>query len=225
MPTASSLFTPEESRRIESAVADAEKRTAAEIVPAVATCSGRYDRAEDIVGLWTGLISLAVVWLIFERPVEPLGDWGYATGTWRLLGLGLAVVAGFIAGAWLAQYVDPLRRLFVPRAERNAEVREAALRLFHDSRVHHTQTEAGLLIYISLFEREAAVIADRAVLDQVGQSGLDDLCADLVNRLKNDSAANALCAVIQEAGDRLESVLPRSAGDRDELENTLVLID
>ena len=47
-------FSDEQRRAVAQAVAEAEGKTSAEIVPVVATASGRYDRAEDIVGLWTG---------------------------------------------------------------------------------------------------------------------------------------------------------------------------
>lgn len=222
---ASTTFNAEETRRIESAVADAEKRTSAEIVPAVATCSGRYDRAEDIIGLWLGLIALAIVWLIANRPPEQTGDWGGPAGTLQLLWLGSAVVGGFLVGAFVAPYLPALRRVFVPRQEREECVRDAALRLFHDSRIHHTQTGSGILIYVSLFERQAAVIADEAVLDTLGQSAIDSLCGDLIERLRRGKPAEALCSVIESAGAQLETVLPRQSDDINELENTLVLID
>lgn len=225
MARASALFNPEETRRVESAVADAEKRTAAEIVPAVATASGRYDRAEDIVGLWLGLIAMAVVWFLIETPGEQPGDWGEPAGTWPLLWLGSAVVGGLVVGAYLAQFIDPLRRILIPRSHRDTEVREAALQLFHDSRVHHTQAGCGVLIYVSLFERQAAVIADRAVIDLLGQAAIDELCAELVQRLRKDNPADALCAVIHEAGNRLEKVLPRQGDDVNELEDALVLVN
>ena len=56
MKLASQIFNDQERKRVDDAVAQAEKRTSAEIVPVVATSSGRYDRAEDIVGLFVGLI-------------------------------------------------------------------------------------------------------------------------------------------------------------------------
>ena len=51
MQRASELFNDEQRATIDQAVADAESKTSAEIVPVVATASGRYDRAEDIVGM------------------------------------------------------------------------------------------------------------------------------------------------------------------------------
>ena len=45
MKKATKLFTQDEVRIIEAAVTEVEKMTSAEVVPVVATASGRYDRA------------------------------------------------------------------------------------------------------------------------------------------------------------------------------------
>ena len=54
MIKATRLITDADRQRINAAIADAELHTSAEIVPVVASASGRYDRAEDIAGLWLG---------------------------------------------------------------------------------------------------------------------------------------------------------------------------
>ncbi len=49
MKRASKLFDIEQRQRIEQAVVEAESKSSCEIVPVVATSSGRYDRPEDII--------------------------------------------------------------------------------------------------------------------------------------------------------------------------------
>ena len=61
MKPASSLFNDQARERVNQAIAQAESKTSAEVVPVVATASGRYDRPEDIVGLWLGIIALQAV--------------------------------------------------------------------------------------------------------------------------------------------------------------------
>ena len=65
---ATKAFTDKELRDIESAVADAESRTSGELVCAVATESGRYDRAESIIGLITALVLVVMtaLWIGFH---------------------------------------------------------------------------------------------------------------------------------------------------------------
>lgn len=211
--------------RVNRAVRDAESVTGAELVPVVAQCSGRYDRAEDIVGLWCGLLTLTVVWSLFPSTVAVSGSWEHPSPGGQLVALLAAVVAGFLVGAILASRLPGLRRLFTPRRQMEEEVLLRARSVFYDQRVHHTTAGSGLLLYVSLYERMAAVIADQSVLDKLGQDQLDALCRELTQQLQHRSPIDALCATLELAGQRLRTVLPRSEDDVNELVDALVLVD
>jgi putative membrane protein len=139
--------------------------------------------------------------------------------------LAVAVVGGFVVGAVTAQRVDWLRRLFTPRAEMREEVFARARAAFYDNRVHHTAGGAGVLLYVSLFERMAAVIADQAVIDACGQQQIDAFCGEFTKRLHESAPTDALCATIQSVGDCLAGRLPRAADDVNELADALVVIE
>jgi putative membrane protein len=223
MKKASKLFTPDDHKRITQAVVDAEAKTCAEIVPVVATSSGRYDRSEDVVGLWIGLIAVAVVWVLFQE--VRTGDWGEVK-----LAVSLPVVLGLVVGGWLlgvviANAVPWLRRLFTPRREMREDVEKAARAAFFDSRVHHTAGSTGVLIYVSLFEHVATIVADQQVLEKIGQEKLNELCKQLTEGLRGKKYTDAFCATIDTLGTALGAVLPRQAGDKNELEDALITID
>ncbi len=222
MALASKLFRPEDHQRVAQAVASAEARTSAEILPVVAASSGRYDRAEDIVGLWVGVLALAVGWWLAQG-VE-LSEWGVPRPR-----LGLPSVLGLVVGGWLlgvlgAHVFPGLRRLFIPRSEQKAEVERAARQVFFDRRVHHTEGGSGLLVYISLFEHTAVVLADAQVLEKLGQQKLDALCTQLVSGLREGSPTDALCRTIEQAGLVLAEALPAQAENRNELPDALVVM-
>ena len=99
MKRATKFFTDFEKTRIHNAVVDAEALTSAEIVPVVATSSGRYDRAEDVAGLWVGVISMAVAWFLLRAQGGVAADWGTAWSRFELPILLGCVVVGFIVGA------------------------------------------------------------------------------------------------------------------------------
>ena len=223
---ASTCFSDEQRRRIEQAVADAESRTAAEIVPAVAAASGRYDRAEDIAGLWLGLIAMLLTWLWLPRGAPEPGSWGGRAPWMDGLLLVAGMILGFLAGAVLASNLWTLRRLFTPKRQMRDEVAAAARRAFFDARVHHTTGRTGLLIYVSLYEHVAAVLADQVVTEKLGQPALDELCARLTANLRRDGdVTTALVAVIGDAGKRLAATLPAAPDDRDEIAASLVTLD
>lgn len=223
MQKASEFLTKEERAAVEAAVVAAEKKTAVEIVPVVAAASGRYDRAEDIAGLWLGAILMIVLWVVWPVPHVAPGDWG-ADIPWNYAGWIAALVAGFIAGAVIASRIGWLRRLFTPKLEMTEEVQRHAREAFFDQRIHHTTGATGVLIYVSLFERTVCILADAAVMDVLPEGEIDRRCAALTEKMKTAPAAG-LIETIASLGETLCGPLPREADDVDELENAVVLID
>ncbi|MBX7258703.1 MAG: hypothetical protein K1Y02_20245 [Candidatus Hydrogenedentes bacterium] len=224
MQRASRFFTDDQRKAIEQAVAEAESKTSAEIVPALTTASGRYDRAEDIIGLCFGVIALAIAWLSLRNaPAET--DWGIAWGRYELPALIAALALGWFLGVVVAMRIAWLRRLFTPRGQMRAEVNLGARQMFFDWRVHRTATGAGVLVYISLYERMTVVLADETALGALGQQRIDQLCAELTPILRSSEPAAGLCRFLNQLGDELGAKLPRAANDANELPNGLVLID
>ena len=70
----------------------------------------------------------------------------------------------------------------------------------------------------------AAVIADRSIVDRIGQQSLDSLCTGLTSRLRTAAPIDALCGAITEAGEQLAGVLPRADDDVNELPDALITI-
>ena len=225
MQRASQLFNDEQRRQVDQAVATAEANTSTEIVPVVATASGRYDRAEDIIGLWFAIATAVVLWVWLPRPADELGSWSGISMVWQIVALIAGTVVAFVLGAVIGSKVGWLRRLFTPRREMRDDVNRRARESFFDNRIHHTADATGLLLYVSLFERMAAVIADQEVLEKLGQPALDELCAELTDRLRAGHPTDAMCAVLIIAGERLGAVLPRAADDVNELADALVTLD
>ena len=225
MRQASKWFNDEQRRQVDRAVADAESKTSAEIMPVVATASGRYDRPEDMVGLWLAMIALIVASCLLPAAQTDSGTWG-GTSPWvRLSIIVVAAVAAFVVGAALASRIGWLRRLFTPARQMRDEVAARARAVFFDSRVHHTAGATGLLIYVSLYEHVAAVLADQAVIDKLGQGPIDELCRSLTDMLRETHPADAMCRIIASAGEKLAPVLPRAEDDVNELPDALVILD
>lgn len=219
------VFSEAEFERVKQAVQDAESVTSAEILPVVARTSGRYDRPEDIVGLWVAIGVMSLVWVIYPLPgVEP-GRWDAPAPVWQLVALLAGALVGFVGGAFLGVRVDWLRRLFTPQAQMRDEVYARAKSVFFDNRVHHTKSGSGVLLYISLFEHMAAVIADQNVLDKLGQPRIDQFCHEFTQRLHEGSPIDALCTTAISIGEHLAPVLPREDVNVNELDDVLVVID
>lgn len=225
MQSAFNYLTEEQQQQVEQAVVDAESKTSCEIVPVLATSSGRYDRPEDVVGLWLTVITALCFWYFFPSMEGQAGDWGGLPVFVELLLAALAMVIAFILGAIAGSRIGWLRRLFTPRPQMQDEVAARAREIFFDKRVHHTEGGTGVLIYISLFEHIAVALADQAVIDKLGQPFLDQICEKLTAGLHTGKPADAICEVIREIGEQAATPLPRATDDQNELQDVLVLID
>jgi len=224
MRKASEIISVEQRSRIESAVSAAESKTCCEIVPVVSTVSGRYDRAEDLAGLWCAVAGAVVVFLTLPGHTDP-GSWGGIPMWGQVVLLAVVMLLCFVAGAATAQQFHGLRRLFTPRQQMHEEVNLRARELFFDRRVHHTTGASGLLIFVSLYERMAVVLGDRSVVEALGKTFCEDLCQRLTTSLRSDDVAAAICDTIHHAAASLEPALPRTVHDINELPDTLVLLD
>ncbi len=210
---ASRLFSQEERSAVEAAVAAAEARTSAEIVPAVAAASARHRRGEDIAGTW--LAFLAIVALAAFSPEHQID--------------GLEAVVAFVLaiaiGTFAAEKVPALKRLFIPRRDLEDAAMEGALRTFRTFGVGETTGRTGLLIYVSLFERSAVVLGDSAVDRALSKEDYGAIRDVLLEGLRRRRTEEALAAAILKAGEVLAAKLPRPAGDKAEISNALRLLD
>lgn len=224
MIQASDLFTADQRAEIERAVAEVEAKTACEILPVVASASGRYDRAEDILGFWFTLLSVSALWFFFPPTKPDVGSWAESTFL-SLSVLIFVMIMAFLIGIFLASHFGAIRKLFTPKKQMQDEVAARARTIFFDQRIHHTEQRVGLLIYVSIYERMAVILGDQAVFDKLGQSELDRLCQLLTQSLRNVDYTTAICRTIHEVGKQWKEPLPMTEGDKNELRNALVVLD
>jgi putative membrane protein len=224
MKTASDLFSAADRERVEAAIGRAEKMTSGEIVPVVATVSGRYDRAEDLFGVVFACVLLAVAWAGFQGTTEAAWSGGQTT----VLGLTavlVIVLVGFVAGATLATYFPALRLPFISKNEMVVEVERAARATFQAQSVRSTAAGTGILIYVSLYERVVKVIGDDAVAAEIPQQDWDAICRSVVEGMKRGKPTDGLVDGLQKAGELLAQLLPGDSDNANELHNQLILLD
>jgi putative membrane protein len=220
MPNTLRDFTEMQRDAIEAAVADAESRTHAEIVVAVAPRSGRYDRAEDIFGVILALIAVTVAWLTFQRLVPSTRDWSSGIEPTMNLVAVLALFAfWFAAGAALATRFPALARPLILRSEMEEEVRRSGTVTFVNLRVGSTADRAAILIYVSLFEHLVWVCPDDAVAAKIPDDAWKPLAEEIAIGFRNGRGPEALAEGVRKAGEILAEHFPPSPEDTSELPN------
>jgi putative membrane protein len=221
--TALNFISPQERQTIASAIAAAEKTTSAEIVCAVATASGRYDREESIVGLLGSLLALAGINLVAAGGPEAAGTWTTIPHvTW--VAQALAVVIGFIVGSFAAGRWPALRRLLSSSETLAGECTRAAMMLFCQRRLASTRSRSGLLIFVSLAERRVVVLGDDRVMAAAGQALLDKVRDLAVTRLRSGRHPETFLDAIDVVTTELASKLPPEPVDPNELSNELLCL-
>ena len=145
------LFSAEDERRISEAIASAERQTSGEIVVVVAAQSDGYHYVPPLVA---GIVSLLVPWvLIYFTELD-------------LVSIYLIQLAVF-AVVTAALMPVPIRMALVPRAVQRLHAHRRAVEQFLVQNLHTTTGRTGVLLFVSVAERYAEIIADKGINAQV----------------------------------------------------------
>ena len=129
------------------------------------------------------------------------------------------VVANHLTGAMVVRREFHQAQYFA-RLRHHAE----AMRQFFAQGLHHTEKRTGVLIFASVAERYAEIVADAGINAKVMPDAWEGAVADLVAGLKEGRAADGFIAAIERCGAILAEHFPPGALPRNELPNTLVEI-
>lgn len=221
MVDARKLYTEDERGQIRQALQQAESTTTGEIVCAVASESGRYDRAEGLIGFAFGLILLGLLHSLHNGGAGSFGAAQPLSLAWEVA----VLCTGFLAGNLLSSWFPTLRTPLVPRREMEEETIRAAWSVFSSRKLASTVQRGGLLIYFSLFERRVVVLADQGALQALGQSGLEQVREAAISALRRGKPLQAMLDCVARAGQLLGEKLPCSQGGGDnELADELVIL-
>ncbi|MDB4933964.1 MAG: hypothetical protein JWP87_936 [Labilithrix sp.] len=198
------LATSDTKTRVAAAITAIEKETSAEIVVMMRPLSGTYRHADLLAGAVTALAYLCV----FLYHPEPF-DFTYFP---------LEQAAVFALAALACSRLPSLRRALSGRKTREKNVQTAAKAAFVDRGMSKTRSRTGVLVYVSAFERDVAVVLDvgldAAALGEPHARAVEAL-RDAARRGRRDDFVKAL----EDMGARLAEIDPIDEDDVDELPN------
>jgi putative membrane protein len=201
--------------RIHQAVVRAEEKTCAEIVPMIVRSSAASGHVPWILFLLILLIAwTSLPWLI-ERSPWDISDW-----IWDV-----AAFAVTAALTYALSSLDFFKRLLTPSHDRAIAVDRRAMHEFHHSRISATEHSTGILIFVSLLERRAIVLADRAVAEKFPETTWGPVVQALLSKTKAGDFTGGMCAAIEHVGEKLKTVLPARADDKNEVDDLLIVKD
>lgn len=217
---------PQDHAQVTAAVAQAELGTSGEIVTVVARRSDKYHDVAAHYGLLASLFVLALlsVWPgLAEACLAPFHDeWaeGYDLRALFTVALVLSALAWLIVR--LVLNAMPLRLALTPRATKARRVRARALDLFRTAAEHRTVGGTGVLLYLSLDEHRAELIADESIHSRVAPDVWGAAMAALVTEVKQGRPGAGMAEAVRQIGLVLATHFPRAGDDRNELPDRLI---
>jgi putative membrane protein len=179
--------------RIAEAVRRAEALSRGQIVPVVVEKSDPYPEAR-----WRGATAAAAV----ATGVVLAAHWPLSLGELAILQV-LAAALGALVASW-----DPVERLLAGARALDEAARARAVRAFHEHGLHRTAEGTGVLVFASLFEREAVVLGDHGIHAKMG-SDWDRAAAALAAGMKAGDPARGFVDAVALCGARLAEHFPR----------------
>ena len=188
-------FSEEDQNRIKAAVKQAEEKISGEIVPVFVEQSGFYTLAQYRGALISAVITFAGV-ILYDRLVP---NWGVFDPIYFFS----IVVLGGIVGAALPQFIVPLKRFLVGQKHFDRATRAKAENAFLEEEVFATRHRTGIMLFISFFEREVIVMADRGISKVVDQKEWDKIVATVITAINNGKMVDGIEAAIKRCGEIL----------------------
>lgn len=215
-----------QSKLVSDAVGEAELTTSGEIVTVLADRSDGYS---DIVLAWAATMAFTAMSLFAYLPRPFLGLWDELVGGWMhewTTGelASMVIALGLIAFAltWLALLWAPLRFRLVPGPIKRARVRAQAVKHFKVGAERRTHGRTGVLIYLSMREHRAEIVADEPIAARVPAEVWGEAMADMLAEIGKGCVAEGMAAGVRDVGKVLSEHFPRGADDQNELPDRLI---
>jgi putative membrane protein len=204
-----SLIDAGDQQRVSAAITDAETRTSGEIVAVITPDSSSYLSVPFLIA---SAVALFVPW--------PLIYFTWMTVQW-IFALQLAV---FLLLA-LALMPRVMRFLFVPRSLQRVRAHRRAVEQFLAQDLNSAEGRTGVLLFVSVAERYAEIIADSGLHKAVEPGAWQVIVDELTREIGEGRAGEALITAIGRIGGLLARHFPAQPGDVHPLPDHLIVLE
>ena len=219
-------LTAEQRAVVTQAVAEAELTTSGEIVTVLAD---RSDGFSDVVLVYAVTAAFAAMSAFALFPATLLDLWNALTRSWgaqwttgQLASLTIALGLVAFTLAWLILSIDAIRFALLPAPIKTARVHEAAIKHFKVGAERRTHGRTGVLLYLSMREHRAEIVADEPIAVKVPPEVWGEAMADMLVEIRKGAIAEGLAAGVRDVGGVLAEHFPRGEDDQNELPDRLI---
>ena len=219
-------FTPQDHDLVTAAVTEAERSSDGEIVTVVTEKSDSY---HDVGLHYAVLAMLLVPAALALLPQSVIDYWtavflgwnGVVTRELLMLFLFVKLAAVFLIVRYALAYM-PLRMALTPGSTKSRRVRRRAVELFKVGGERRTVGRTGVLLYLSLRERRAEIVADEAIVSKVAPELWGEAMTDLIAEVKAGRPGSGMAQAVARIGAVLAEHFPKSQADTNELPDRLI---
>jgi putative membrane protein len=204
-----SLIGQDDAQRISAAITDAETRTSGEIVAVITHESDTYLSVPFLIA---AALALFVPWPLIYFTWVPV-QWIYALQ-----------LAAFLITV-LTLLPRNVRFRIIPRSLLRSRAHRRAVEQFLTQNLNTAAGRTGVLVFVSVAERYAEIIADAGLHEKVEQSAwqaiVDEMTAEIGARRPGEALINAIARV----GRLMAEHFPAGAQDIRRLPDHLIVLD
>lgn len=211
---------------ITAAVAEAESATSGEIVTVLADTSDGYT---DVALLWAAGAAFTAMsaFAAFPEPFLAAWDasfagWGHEWTTGQIATMVIALGLLKFLAVMLVQQWQPLKYALIPGPTKTIRVHNQAVRQFKVGAKARTTGRTGVLIYLSMREHRAEIVADESIAAKVSAEVWGEAMGDMLSHIRKGALAEGLAAGIRDVGFVLAQHFPRGSEDANELPDRLI---
>ena len=214
--------------RVSQAVAAAEMLSNGEIVT-IAT--DRSDPYHDVALAWAIAAALLVpaFFALFPALLADGLDW--LSGGWAI-GHAVATISAALLAMMVLKFLGvrlvllwrPLLIALTPRGIKARRVRARAITCFKVGAERRTIGRTGILIYLSMDEHIAEIVADEAIHSKVAPEAWGEAMAAMIDEVRAGRVADGIIAAVGRVGAILAAHFPRSDNDVNELPDRLIIL-
>jgi putative membrane protein len=219
-------FTDADREKVSAAITAAEANTSGEIVAVATPISDAY---HDVALHWALVPLFAVLAWAAWSPTALTWWYDFLFGGWspdptqsQLLTLLMFFAALKFTIALLILKWMPLRLLLTPPATKHRRVRRRAIAIFQAAAAGRTTGKTGILIYLSMAERRAEIVADEAIHKLTDEHAWGEAMHALIADVREGRPGDGIVAAIERVGAVLAEHFPRAADDTNEIPDKLI---
>ncbi len=194
--------------RISDAIRTAEARTSGEIVCVLAETSSQPGALPILIA---AIVALALPWFL-------VGYTDFAVERILLLQVFVFVLLAILL------LLPPVYMALIPRRARRAAAHRVAAEQFVVRGIARKKDRNGILIFVSLAEHYARIIADEGIAARIPQAEWQAAVDGLVAQMRAGRIAEGFIGAIGTCGDVLAAHFPRMPGSGDELPDRIYVI-